>query len=152
MALHIEACGFTTSGYLRTSFWWMWASPTANFCSLRRIGMSTVSITRLRVRAWRFLPAFLFRTILSAWQARKATGIQSATLLKDNWRTYWTRTVWTDEAAMKKFMVSGNHRRAMPKLLEFCDEASVGRWDHDDVTPPIWDEVHRRMQHEGRPS
>ena len=53
---------------------------------------------------------------------------------------------------MKLFMVSGNHARAMPKLLEFCDEASVGRWNQDDVTPPIWDEVHRRMQHEGRRS
>jgi hypothetical protein len=114
--------------------------------------MSAVSITRLRVRSWLFLPAFLFHAILSAWQVRKAAGIQSATLLKDNWRTYWTRTVWTDEAAMKKFMVSGNHRRAMPKLLEFCDEASVGRWNQDNVTPPIWEEVHRRMQYEGRPS
>ena len=114
--------------------------------------MSTVSITRLRVRSWQFLPVFLFHTILSAWQARNATGIQSATLLKDNWRTYWTRTVWTDQTAMKMFMASGNHRRAMPKLLELCDEASVGRWDQDDVTPPIWGEVHRRMQLEGRRS
>jgi len=128
------------------------AHSAADFRSLRRMGMSTVSITRLRVRSWQFLPAFLFHTILSAWQARNATGIQSATLLKDNWRTYWTRTVWTDQSAMKMFMASGNHRRAMPKLLELCDEASVGRWNQDDVTPPIWGEVHRRMQYEGRPS
>jgi hypothetical protein len=114
--------------------------------------MWVVSITRLRVRSWRFLPAFLFHAILSAWQARKAQGIQSATLLKDNWRTYWTRSVWNDEAAMKRFMASGNHRRAMPKLLELCDEACVGRWNQDDATPPIWDEVHRRMQLEGRRS
>ena len=114
--------------------------------------MSAVSITRLRVRSRKFLPAFLLHTILSAWQARKASGIQSATLLKDDWRTYWTRTVWTDEAAMKMFMTSGNHRRAMPKLLEFCDEGSVGRWNQDDATPPTWVEVHRRMQREGRPS
>ena len=115
--------------------------------------MSAVSITRLRVRSWQFLPAFL-SSIRSSQRGRlrNATGIQSATLLKDDWRTYWTRSVWTDEAAMKKFMVSGNHRRAMPKLLEFCDEASVGRWNQDNVTPPIWDEVHRRMQYEGRPS
>jgi len=118
----------------------------------RRFGMSAVSITRLRVRSLRFLPAFLFHTILSAWQARKAAGIQSATLLKDNWRTYWTRTVWTDEGAMKMFMASGNHRRAMPKLLEFCDEASVGRWNQEEATPPNWDDVHRRMQLQGRPS
>ena len=114
--------------------------------------MSAVSITRLRVRSWRFLPGFLFHTILSAWQARTATGIQAATLLKDDWRTYWTRTVWTDQAAMKKFMASGSHRRAMPKLLEFCDEASVGRWEQEDVALPSWSEVHRRMQHEGRRS
>lgn len=114
--------------------------------------MSTVSITRLRVRSWRFLPAFLFHAILSAWQARKAPGNQSAILLRDNWQTYWTRTVWVDEAAVRMFMVSGSHRRAMPRLLEICDEASVGRWNQDGVPPPIWDEVHRRMQREGRPS
>lgn len=114
--------------------------------------MSTVSITRLRVRSWRFLPVFLLHTVLSAWQVRKARGVQSATLLKDDWRTYWTRTIWTDEAAMRRFMISGNHRRAMPRLLDTCDEASVGRWNQDDATPPTWDEVHRRMQHEGRPS
>ena len=114
--------------------------------------MSVVSITRLRVRSWRFVPVFLFHTILSAWQARKAPGIQSAALLKDNWRTYWTRTVWIDEAAMKMFVASGNHRRAMPKLLELCDEACVARWFQNDATPPIWDEVHRHMQREGRRS
>jgi hypothetical protein len=53
---------------------------------------------------------------------------------------------------MKKFMASGSHRRAMPKLLEFCDEASVGRWEQEDVALPSWSEVHRRMQHEGRRS
>jgi len=49
-------------------------------------------------------------------------------------------------------MISGSHRRAMPKLMEFCDEASVGRWNQDDDTPPMWGDVHRRMQDQGRPS
>ncbi len=114
--------------------------------------MPVVAITRLRVRSWRYLAPFLFHALRSAWQAKRAAGVQSATLLKDNWRTYWTRTVWTDEAAMKGFMTSGNHRRAMPRLLELCDEASVGRWNQDSATPPSWEEVHRRMQDEGRPS
>jgi hypothetical protein len=114
--------------------------------------MPTVSITRLRVRSWRFLPQFLFHAMRSAWQVKKASGVQAATLLRVDWRTYWTRTIWTDAAAMKKFMISGNHRVAMPKLLTICDEASVARWTQDDSTLPSWDEVHRRMQHEGRPS
>ena len=119
---------------------------------LGRNDMSTVSVTRLRVRSWKFLPQFLFHTIRSAWQVKKASGAQSATLLRQDWRTYWTRTIWTDEAAMRKFMISGNHRVAMPTLLYICDEASVGRWDQHDSTRPSWDEVHRRMQQEGRPS
>jgi hypothetical protein len=49
-------------------------------------------------------------------------------------------------------MISGNHRLAMPKLMNICDEASVGRWSQEDSTPPPWHEVHRRMQHEGRAS
>jgi hypothetical protein len=119
--------------------------------SLERV-MSAVSITRLRVGSWHFLPAFLFHSIRTAWQARNAAGIRSATLLKDDWRTYWTRTVWTDEAAMKTFMACGSHRRAMPKMAQFCDEASVARWNQVDETPPIWSEVHRRMCSEGRRS
>jgi hypothetical protein len=114
--------------------------------------MSTVSVTRLRVRSWKFLPQFLFHALRSAWQVKKASGVQSATLLRADWRTYWTRTIWTDEAAMKKFMISGNHRLAMPTLVKICDEASVGRWNQNDSTPPSWSEVHRRMQLEGRPS
>jgi hypothetical protein len=114
--------------------------------------MPVVSITRLRVRSWHLLPLFLFHALRSAWQAKRAIGIQSATLLQDDWRTYWTRSVWTDEPAMKRFMTAGSHRRAMPRLLELCDEASVGRWTQKSAVPPSWAEVHRRMQYEGRPS
>lgn len=53
---------------------------------------------------------------------------------------------------MKKFMVAGHHRTAMPKLSIICDEAAVARWSQDDSTLPPWDEVQRRMQHEGRAS
>lgn len=114
--------------------------------------MHLVSITRLRVRSWRFLPTFFYYVVMSAWQARKAPGNLSVALLKDANMTFWTRTTWSSEAAMKAFMTSGAHRRVMPKLLEICDEASVGRWTQDGVTLPSWDEVHRRMQMEGRAS
>ena len=36
--------------------------------------MSAVSITRLRVRSWQFLPAFLFHTILSPCRRGKQQG------------------------------------------------------------------------------
>jgi hypothetical protein len=98
------------------------------------------------------LPQFLLHAMRSARQVKAASGVQSATLLREDWRTYWTRTIWTDEAAMKKFMISGKHRIAMPKLMNICEEASVARWHQDDLTIAYWDEVHRRMQREGRAS
>jgi hypothetical protein len=88
----------------------------------------------------------------SARQVKKASGVQAATLLRTDWRTYWTRTIWTDDAAMKNFMISGDHRLAMPKLLRICDEASVVRWHQADLSLPSWDETYTRMQDEGRPS
>ena len=61
-------------------------------------------------------------------------------------------TLWTDEAAMKSFTVCGVHRTIMPKLLEWCDEASVARWTQDSSQEPTWEEVHQRMQRDGRAS
>jgi hypothetical protein len=40
----------------------------------------------------------------------------------------------------------------MPKLLEWCDEASVVHWHQDTAELPDWQEAHRRMMEEGRRS
>jgi quinol monooxygenase YgiN len=74
--------------------------------------------------SWRYLPAFT----VAALQARRANGNLAVSLLREADNTFWTRSLWTDEAAMKSFMVSDAHRSIVPKLLEWCDEASVARW------------------------
>lgn len=114
--------------------------------------MPLVSITRLRVRSWKYLPAFVVASFRSALQARRAKGNLAVTLLREAHNTFWTRSLWADEAAMKSFMVSGVHRTVMPKLLKWCDEASVARWIQDSAQQPTWDEVHQRMQRHGRAS
>jgi hypothetical protein len=93
--------------------------------------MPFVSITRLRVRSWRYLPAFLIHAFSAAWQAKAAPTSIAVSLLRDANRTFWTRTLWNEEAAMRSFMLSGPHRRVMPRLLEWCDEASVVNWMQD---------------------
>jgi len=114
--------------------------------------MPSVSITRLRVRKWRFLPWFIVWAARSARQAKQAPGNLGSELLRDRNNTFWTKTVWTNDAAMRTFMLSHPHKGAMPKLLEWCDEASLVRWTQDDASLPSWDEAHRRLEHEGRAS
>lgn len=114
--------------------------------------MPFVSITRLWVRSWRFLPRFLFQAFLSARQARAAAGSIAVSTLRDANLAFWTRTVWQDEAAMRSFMLSGAHRHVMPRLLEWCDEAAIAHWAQDSWEVPSWRESHRRLQHEGRSS
>ncbi len=114
--------------------------------------MAVVSITRLRVRKWRYLPGFIVWSLRSARQAKQAPGNVSVGLLRDHHHVFWTKTVWNDEAAMKAFMLANPHRAAMPKLLEWCDEASLVRWTQDGADSPSWSDAHRRLETEGRSS
>jgi hypothetical protein len=114
--------------------------------------MPFVSITRLRVRSWRYLPAFLIHSFRAARQAKRAAGNLEVSVLRDANLAFWTRTVWIDETAMRSFMRSGVHRRVMPRLVEWCDEASVAHWLQEVPEPPSWREAHRRLQRHGRRS
>ena len=82
--------------------------------------MPFVSITRLRVRSWRYLPGFLLQSVRAARQAKGVPGNLSVSLLRDAEFAFWTRTVWSDETAMRGFMLSGAHRHVMPRLLQWC--------------------------------
>src|SRR5664279_3986146 len=114
--------------------------------------MIFVSITRLRVRSWRFFPAFAMQTLRIARQARKAEGNLAARLLRDRHNTFWTATSWTSETSMRNFMRAAPHGPTMRNLLEWCDEAALVHWTQSGVELPAWEEAHRRMQVEGRSS
>ncbi|MBW3625250.1 MAG: antibiotic biosynthesis monooxygenase [Armatimonadetes bacterium] len=112
--------------------------------------MAFISVTRLRLRSKRFLLVFLIDSLKSTRQARRAPGFLGGKLMGDGKSAFWTVTAWEDEDAMKSFMISGPHRKAMPKLLNWCDEASIAHWVQDDATLPSMREAHRRMRDEGR--
>lgn len=113
--------------------------------------MAFVSITRLRIRSLRFLPRFLFDTLATRRQLERADGFVAGALLADR-KHHWTMTVWRDQRAMRDYMASGAHLKAMPKLLDWCDEASVVHWSQDSPSLPDWHEADRRMRAEGRAS
>jgi len=114
--------------------------------------MPVVSITRLRVRSWLYLPSFFVRTFRASRQAATAEGNLATKLLNDRRNTFWTGTSWTSEDAMRKFMHSGAHGPAMRKLLEWCDEAALVHWTQDSAELPSWEEAYKRLQQEGRRS
>lgn len=114
--------------------------------------MSFVSVTRLRIRSWRFLPVFFYHAVQTLSQAKKAPGNVSAIVLNDANRAFWTMSVWTDEQAMRAYMISGPHGKVMPKLMEWCDEAATAHWTQDSPTAPSWTDAHARLIKDGRRS
>ena len=73
--------------------------------------MPFVSITRLRVRSWRFLPIFFIQAYRAGRQAAKADGNLAARLLREQRNTFWTMTGWSSEGAMKAFMTPASTSR-----------------------------------------
>jgi hypothetical protein len=114
--------------------------------------MPLASITRLRVRSIRYVPEFLWRALLSVRQARNSDGCLFADVRREVKFTFWTRTLWRDEAAMRAFVTHGVHRKVMPKILDWCDEASLTHWQQEGDAPPDWPTAESWMRNEGRTS
>lgn len=108
------------------------------------------SVTRLRVRSFRFLPSFLWRTFFSQRQVEREPGFVGGRLLIDARWTFWTLTVWESEQAMKQFRGSGAHAKVMPRLAKWCDEAAYAHWTEDGESIPTWDQAHQHLASEGR--
>jgi hypothetical protein len=114
--------------------------------------MPFVSVTRLRIRALRFLPGFLIQTVRTRSQVAAAPGFLTGALLPDRRWTFWTLTLWDSAESMRAYITTGAHRTAMPQLMHWCDEASVAHWNQADAILPGWTEAEARMRREGRPS
>jgi Domain of unknown function (DUF3291) len=112
--------------------------------------MPMISITRLRLRSWIYLPRFFIEAMRSNRQASAAEGNLGVRLLPDKRNTFWTATSWSSEAAMRAFVIAAPHGPVMRKLMHWCDEASVVHWEQPDATLPSWEEAHRRLEKEGR--
>ena len=115
---------------------------------LRAVALA--SITRLRVRSIRYLPEFLLRALASVRQARGSPGCLHADVRREANLIFWTRTVWHDEEAMRAFMKEGAHRIVMPKIFNWCDEASVVHWQQGGDGAPDWFMAEMKMRDEGR--
>jgi hypothetical protein len=111
-----------------------------------------MAVTRLRIRSYRFLMPFLWRAWQSFRQAKRAVSNDGAKVRKAEALAFWTLTAWQDEAPMNTYRITRPHRDAMPKLLEWCDEAAVAHWHQASAELPSWEIAERRLADTGRVS
>ena len=112
--------------------------------------MPIVAVTRLRVASFFSFPAFLYYALASGRHACRSAGFRGGWLGRDQESGYWTVTVWTSLEAMRAFRNSGIHLRAMPKLMHWCDEASVTHLEQQGDTPPDGEAAYERLRTGGR--
>ena len=86
----------------------------------------------------------------SVRQLVRASGFHQGRLLIDRRRTFWTMTAWNSEQAMRGFRSTGAHMRAMPRLVSWCDEASVVHWESEAAELPDWRTAAGRLRTGGR--
>jgi len=108
------------------------------------------SVTRLRVRSVKYLLPFMWETFLAQRQASRAPGFLGGSLLLDAHRTFWTLTAWESERAMKAFRGAAAHAKVMPRLVEWCDEASYAHWIPTGTSVPSWPEAYEHLVSDGR--
>ncbi len=106
------------------------------------------SITRLRLHSLLTLGAFARETRAIAAELSAAPGFIDGAVLAEGRLVFWTRSVWESLDAMKAFRDSGAHRVSMPKLITWCDEASVVQWQGE--ASADWNTIYARMVSEGR--
>ena len=112
--------------------------------------MPLVAVTRLHVRSVRFLLPFGWYSWVSFRQAKHARGNLAVDLRKAEGLAFWTLTIWQNEAAMSAYRIAPPHLHAMPKLLEWCDEAAVVHWNQVSTELPDWQTAEQRMAESGR--
>jgi hypothetical protein len=78
-------------------------------------------------------------------QLKKESAFIKGKLLIDRVLTFWTLTAWRNEQDMRAYRNSGAHLKAMPKLINWCDEAHAAHWSQEADTLPDWHEVYRRI-------
>ncbi len=109
-----------------------------------------VSVTRLRLRSVVYLLPFIIASRRIARQAENSPGNLGIELRKTRRLAFWTLTRWQNRETMASFRGSGPHRRAMPKLKRWCDQAAVASWESGDEAFPDWNQAQQRLAECGR--
>ncbi|MBG1233375.1 hypothetical protein [Aestuariivirga litoralis] len=108
--------------------------------------MAYVSITGLRLTSVIHAPRFWWHALRSMAQAKSAPGLISADARTID-GVHHTLTIWETREAMRAFLVTGAHIKAM-KTFKSIASGSVLGFETDQ--PPGWNEAHALWRAHGR--
>lgn len=100
----------------------------------------------MRLKAGRHAPRFLWHALRCITQARNAPGCLGASARTID-GVHHTMTVWESPAAMRAFVASGPHLKAMNVFPRIATGKVVSF--HTDA-PPSWDDAHAIWDRDGR--
>ena len=112
--------------------------------------MPFVSVTRLRVKSMLYLIQFMRANEASVKALKSSAGLIKGKELIDKHLTFWTVTLWENEASMKEFRGSLSHRNAMQHLPLWCNEASYHHWIQEENEYPDWNTIAEKLFTDGR--
>ena len=112
--------------------------------------MPFVSVTRLRVKSMLYFIQFMRANEASVKVLKSSAGLIKGKELIDKHLTFWTVTLWENEASMKEFRGSSSHRNAMQHLPLWCNEASYHHWIQEENEYPDWKTIAEKLFTEGR--
>lgn len=105
-----------------------------------------VSITGLSLRSRRHFFRFWWHALRAMMQAKRARGLRSAAA-RTIGGVHHTVTVWDDENAMRNYVRSGAHLKAVRAFHEIATGKTIG---YVADAAPSWDEVHAIWASRGR--
>ncbi|MCY4393065.1 MAG: DUF3291 domain-containing protein [Chloroflexi bacterium] len=104
--------------------------------------------TRLQLRSWLKLPRFFRVNNAVVRQLKADPNLISYALKADFLRLrFSTLSVWADDAAIRPFVESGQHRTALAVFDEIAvrDRSAFVRWRTDQPEDVSWEEARRRL-------
>ena len=103
--------------------------------------------TRLPLTAHRYVPGFLRDTLRIRRQLRDAPGLVGYALRADLLaKTFWTLSVWEDEAALLAFAAAEPHRTVMQRVPARMGDSTLRAFEVSGADVPLaWADVQARV-------
>jgi hypothetical protein len=111
--------------------------------------MAIIAITRLRLRDPALLDEFFTAAADLLLQAQGADGSIRADAIADANDVWWTVSAWRTRGDMRRYTATEPHRSAMPRLDDWCDEATFADWEQEDNDLPDWETSHEFLIEHG---